>query len=405
MKYIDLNCLPGKGDLVCDFLLEPAPGVALEKAAEEIAAESSVGTWTEVHTQKPYMAKLAAKVFSIKGNRIRIAYPQALFEPGNIPQILSSVAGNVFGMKDARNLRLEDIDFPRDIVKSFKGPDLGMAEIRKLVKVRDRPLVGTIIKPKIGLHPVDHAKVAYEAWAGGMDLVKCDENLTDQGFNRFEENLRESYRMLEKAEKYTGEKKIYAPNVTAETMEMVKRARMVKDMGGDCVMVDIVTAGWAGLQTLRNADLGLIIHAHRAGHGMFTRGSHGMSMLVVAKIARLIGVSQIHTGTANVGKMESGEGETVAINRFLRSEWHGLRYVFPIASGGLHPGCVPKLVKVLGKDIIIQAGGGVHGLGTRIGAASMRQAVEAAVNGYALEDYARKHKELRMAIEKWGVVK
>lgn len=96
-------------------------------------------------------------------------------------------------------------------------------------------------------------------------------------------------------------------NVTAETNEMLRRAKYVRDQGGEYVMIDIITTGWAALQTLREQDLGLVIHAHRAGHAMFTENpKHGMSMLAIAKIARLIGVDQIHIG-AVVGKMIGGK--------------------------------------------------------------------------------------------------
>lgn len=392
------------GEIVCKFRVEPFK----REVFEAVAAESSIGTWTELGTMKPRIArKLKPRIFSInKGGRtIKIAYPLDLFEPGNIPQLLSSVAGNIFGMKKVSSLRLEDIVFPRFYMNSFKGPELGINEIRKLLKIRKRPLVGTIVKPKVGLNSKEHAIVAYEAWVGGLDLVKCDENLTNQKFNRFETNIRETLKILEKVEKETGEKKIYVPNVTGETKEMIRRAKMVKENGGNCVMVDIITTGWGALQTLRNEDLGLIIHAHRAGHAMFTRGEYGMSMLVIAKIARLVGVSQIHTGTQNIGKMESGEEGTKKINLFLKSKWFNIRSVFPIASGGLHAGSVPKLMELLGTDIVIQAGGGVHGLGTRVGAASMRQAVEAVMNGIPLKDFAKNHKELKLAIDRWGIIK
>ena len=87
-----------------------------------------------------------------------------------MPNILSSVAGNVFGLKALKNLRLLDIQMPKDLIKSFKGPMYGIAGIRKLLKVPERPLVGTIIKPKLGLKTKDHAQVAYEAWAEAATL-------------------------------------------------------------------------------------------------------------------------------------------------------------------------------------------------------------------------------------------
>jgi len=97
-----------------------------------------------------------------------------------MPNILSSVAGNVFGLRALKNLRLSDIHLPTKLVRSFKGPKYGVNGIRKLLKIQDRPLVGTIIKPKLGLNTKDHAEVAYEAWVGGCDIVKDDENLSSQ---------------------------------------------------------------------------------------------------------------------------------------------------------------------------------------------------------------------------------
>ncbi len=403
LKYIDSNYKPKKEELICAYNIEPYK-IGINEVANKVAGESSIDTWAYVTTlSKKIAKKLKPHVFFIdkKNKIIKIAYNSELFELGNMPQILSSIAGNIFGMKSVNKLKLLDIIFPKKIINSFKGPKYGIKEIRKLTKIKKRPLVGTIIKPKLGLSSSEHAKVAYEAWVGGLDLVKCDENLTNQKFNRFGTNIKKTLKMLRKAEKETGEKKIYVPNVTAETKEMIKRAKLVEENSGNCVMVDVITTGWAGLQTLRNENLNLLIHAHRAGHGMFTRGKHGMSMLSIAKIARLIGVSQIHTGTAGVGKMGGGE-ETKEINSFLRSRWYNTKPVFPIASGGLHAGMISKLIKLLGNDIIIQAGGGVHSLGTRVGAASMRQAVEATMKNVSLKEYAKTHKELGLAIKKWG---
>jgi ribulose-bisphosphate carboxylase large chain len=353
--------------------------------------------------------KLSPKIFSLNSSSgtVKIAYPLDLFEKGNIPQLLSSIAGNIFGMKEVENLKLLDVVFPVAYFKSFKGPRFGIEGIRKIMKIPKRPLVGTIVKPKLGLNSSEHAKVAFEAWIGGCDLVKCDENLTSQKFNKFETNLAKSLRLLDKAEKETGEKKMYVPNVTAETREMIKRVKLVKEAGGTCAMVDMITVGWSALQTLRENDFGLVIHAHRAGHAMFTRHNHGISMLAIAKMARLAGVSQLHIGTANVGKMESGSGEVEKISSFLKSNWHGIKSVFPIASGGLHAGSIPRLVEALGTDIIIQAGGGVsgHNLGVSAGATSLRQAVDAVLKGIPLEEYGKTHKELKSAIDKWGVIR
>jgi ribulose-bisphosphate carboxylase large chain len=372
---------------------------------------------------KPSVAKdLKPHVFEIdkKNKEIKVAYIDKLFELASVPQILSSIGGNIFGMKCLQALRLQDISLPESIVTSFKGPKFGIYGIRRMLNVQFRPLCGTIVKPKVGLNSKEHARVAYEAWLGGLDAVKDDENLTSQKFNRFEERIKETLKMKEKAEKETGENKVYFANVTAETREMLKRAEFVKESGGEYVMIDIITSGWSALQTLREADLGLAIHAHRAGHAMFTNNPRqGMSMLVVAKLARLIGVDNIHIG-AIVGKMKSPELETKNIGEeiedmfvseqkkenILRQEWFNIKPTFPVCSGGLHPGLVPALMDVMGKDIIIQCGGGVHGhpKGTQAGATALRQAIDAVMKREDILEYAKTHKELKLAIEKWGAI-
>jgi ribulose-bisphosphate carboxylase large chain len=402
VDFVDRSYKPKTTDVICDFYVEPE-GISLMAAAGGVAAESSIGTWTELTTTKPYVEKLAARVFSINGNNISVAYPIELFEPGNMPNILSSVAGNVFGLRALRNLRLNNIRLPRELVRSFRGPKYGITGIRGLLNVQDRPLVGTIIKPKLGLKTVDHAKVAYDAWAGGCDIVKDDENLSSQSFNPFDDRIVATLEMRDRAEDETGEKKVYMANITSETEEMLKRAQFVKDHGGKYIMIDILTCGFSALQTVREQDFGLVIHAHRAGHAAFTKNpKHGISMRVIAKTARIIGVDQLHVGTV-VGKMSETRQEVSENCEALKTELYGLKKVLPVASGGLHPGLVPALMRFFGKDFVIQAGGGIHGHteGTVSGAEAMRQAVDAILQGVSLKEYAATHKELRVALEIW----
>jgi len=408
MRYIDfvnLKYRPKDTDLICDFYVEPL-NQPLDVIAGGVAAESSVGTWTELTTEKPYIKEKAATVFDIQGNDIRIAYPVELFESGNMPNILSSVAGNVFGLEDVANLRLNDITFPMELISSFKGPQYGIQGVRELTGVHGRPLVGTIVKPKLGLVVRDHAKVAYDSWLGGCDVVKDDENLSSQKFNPFEERVIETIEKRDRAESETGEKKVYLINVTAEVELMKKRAQFVEDVGGRYMMIDILTTGWSSLQTMREAGFKLIIHAHRAGHAAFTRSHvHGINMVVLARVARLLGVDQLHVGTA-VGKMAETKEEVLANKEACVEPMGEIKPVLPVASGGLHPGMVPKLVEYFGNDTVIQAGGGIHGHpdGTVKGAKALRQAVDAAVAGITLEEYAKTHNELSKALTKWPVL-
>ncbi len=402
LDFVDLNLKPKDSDLICTFTLEPE-GVDLKEAAGAIAAESSIGTWTQLTTEKPYLLRLAAHVFALNGNTAKIAYPAELFEAGNMPNLLSSVAGNVFGLKALRNLRLLDIHLPVELAKSFDGPKYGVDGIRRLLKVKERPLVGTIIKPKLGLKPYDHAKVAYEAWAGGCDIVKDDENLSSQKFNEFEDRLHATLDARDRAQKETGEKKVYAINITAETETMLDRADMIIDHGGEYAMVDILTCGWSAMQTLRKQDLRLVIHAHRAGHAAFTKNHlHGIAMRSIVTIARAIGVDQLHVGTI-VGKMSETKAEVLENIDACKTEMYGLKPIMPVASGGLHPRLVQAVLETFGTDVVIQAGGGIHGHpeGTKVGALAMRHAVDAALKGIGLAEYAKTHIELRAALETW----
>jgi len=417
-EFVNLKYKKKPKDLVCLFKITPNK-ISLKEAANTVALESSVGTWTPVSSNRAYVNKLAAKVFSIKPKTklVKIAYPEELFEKNNAPNILSSIAGNVFGMKAVKGLRLEDIDFPKNLIKSFPGPRYGIKGIRKLLGIKSRPLVGTIIKPKLGLKTKDHAKTAYESWVGGCDIVKDDENLSSQAFNKFDRRIAKTLEMKDKAEQETGEKKAYLANVTAETKIMLKRADLVKSLGGNYVMHDILTAGFASLQTLRG-NTTLPIHAHRAMHGALTENpNHGMSMMVIADFARLCGVDTLHIGTG-IGKMRGGWKEIEEIREEmelqkiketatrLKEDWLKKKPVMAVCSGGIYPGHIPFLMKHYGNDIVIQAGGGVHGhpKGTIAGAKAMRQAVDISLKGLTLKQGTKllENKELKEALDFWG---
>ncbi len=378
----------------------------IKVAARAIAMEQSTGTWTKVSTATQEIhEKYGARVVEVdeEAKVAKIAFPVEDFslEIGGIPNILSIIAGNLFGLREVRAVKLLDVEFPREIVTFFQGPNFGIEGVRKLVGTSQtkRPHVGTIIKPKIGLPPERFAEVAYEAAMGGLDFIKDDETLANQDFCPLEERVSHTMEALDRAKEETGKTCLYAVNVTSE--DIVETAQLAVDNGANCLMIDVLTCGFPGLRAL-NRNFKLPIHVHRTMHGAITRmKNHGIAMLVFAKLVRLAGGDQLHVGCA-MGKMESENFKTNY--NALRSEWHGLKPVFPVCSGGVHPGYVEGNVKAGGTDIVIQAGGGVHGhpLGTRAGAKAMMQAVEAVMKGIPLEEYAKEHEELRLALEKWG---
>lgn len=415
--YINLKYKPDGDDLVVQYYLEPNR-ISLRKAATNVAGESSIDSWSDLKTLSPSVFKrLKPNVFYMnpKTNVVRIAYPQELFEEGNMPQILSSIAGNIFGIKLAKNLRLMDMSFPKRLAKSFPGPLYGIPGVRKMTRIKERFFVGTIIKPKLGLNHKQHAELAYKSWVNGLDVVKDDENLASMRFNGFYERVRETLKMKEKAEDKTGEKKLYMANVTAESKEMLRRAEHVKKQGGEFVMIDILTAGFGALQTLRESGLKLGIHAHRAMHGAFTRNPrHGIAMRALGEVVRMIGVDTLHIGT--FGKMEGRPKEILESEmeiesdiiketpRSLKENWWGKEPVLAVASGGMYPGLLERTFKAMGKEVLYQFGAGVHAHkhGTEAGARAVRQAAEALNRGISLRKAAKTQKELAVALHQWG---
>ncbi|MDD4467778.1 MAG: RuBisCO large subunit C-terminal-like domain-containing protein, partial [Candidatus ainarchaeum sp.] len=303
----------------------------------------------------------------------------------------------------------------------YKGPAFGVNGVRKIFNVTKRPLMLSVAKPKVGMTTEEHAKVGYDIWTGGLDLLKDDENLTNQKFNPFKKRVENTLKMREKAQKVTGEKKSYLINVSAPTVqEMIERANYVKKMGGEYVMIDVITSGWTATNSLREEckDLGLAIHAHRAMHASFTRSNnHGFSMNCVSKLSRLIGVDQLHIGTA-YGKLVSPKEEVLqcqneltqsktkqnVLEHCFEQDWGKIKPVFPVSSGGLHPGIVDKIFNLLGTNIMIQLGGGVHGhpKGSHAGAVAMRASIEAYLDKISVEEKAKNCPELKEALKTWG---
>jgi len=418
-EFVNLDYKPSKNDLIVLFYFEPAPGISVKEAVGRIASESSTGTWTTLYRLPNRMKKLMATAFEVNGNFVKVAYPLDLWELGNAPQLLSGIAGNIYGMKALKNLRLIDASFPLKYSGKFKGPNLGIEGLRKYFKVYDRPLTGAVPKPKIGFSASEHAKIGYETWMGGFDLVKDDENLTSTKFNRFEDRVKLMTKMRDKAEKETGVVKDALINITAETDVMKKRAKMLHDYGWKYAMIDVVVAGTSAVETMRETlgDYKMAIHAHRAMHAAFDKNpKHGMTMSFLAKMMRLIGVDQIHAGTA-VGKLVGTRHEVMDIadvlrlkkikeekHHLLKHDWGHIKPAFPVSSGGLHPGLVPDVMKIFGNDSILLVSGGIHGHphGTRAGAMATMQAIEATQEGISLEEKAKTSVELRQALEKWG---
>jgi len=380
----------------------------IEKAAEALAAEQSTGTWTGISTlDDDVFIKYGAKVTDISGDIVTIAFPEEDFsiEVGGIPQILSVIAGNLFGLESLQGVRLEDVTFTPGIMRKYKGPKFGAEGLRKILDRPEKPLVGTIVKPKIGLSPKETAKYVYEGGSGGLTNSKDDETLVDQTFCPIEDRTIAVAEALDKL-KEEGHLMVHAVNVSTNGEKIVELAEKVQSWGAKQIMVDVITCGFAAVQALaEDPAIKVPIHVHRTMHGAFTKDPlHGIAMLPITKLVRMCGGDALHIGTLGVGKMTGDvKGDHDNLDACLEESIH--KTVMPVCSGGVYPGMIGKMISASGMNVQIQAGGGVagHPEGVRKGAMGMCQAVDAAYLGIGVEEYARTHLELKIALEKWGM--
>ena len=411
-----------------------------EEACASVAAESSTGTWTKVYdgvgSGIPLATKKRALAFDLDHERFmfKVAYPADLFELDNISGLLAGIVGNIAGMKMVNAMRIFDIRFPKKMIEKFSGPKYGIDGIRKILNKKKGCLLCTVPKPKIGRTSKEQADLAWElfnAGDGSYDGIKDDENLTNLYFNKFDDRCKLVLKNLKRSEKITGKRKFYLCNITHSNLdEMTRRAKLIKKNGGIFMMIDVITTGFSAVDTLRRKNLGLAIHAHRAMHGFITRdnseGVHGygkllgfsISMIVLAKLFRLLGVDSLHGGSP-LAKMED-YGEAEYIRKVLQEkhlipdkripslgqEWYHIKPVWMTASGGLHPGDFEIVLDKLGEDIIIQCGGGVlgHPKGIKSGIIAAQQARDIYEKGINLKDFIHKENcsELASAIDNWG---
>ncbi|MFC1454491.1 RuBisCO large subunit C-terminal-like domain-containing protein [Candidatus Undinarchaeota archaeon] len=428
-SYIDLKYKPTQNDFV--VLLWTKSEMTLEKTAEAIAAESSIGSWTKLCTMNDRVWKhYRARVFKIKkvtknSGFIWVSYPVEHFDAKNVSQFQASVLGNLFGLKELKELYVFDISFPKKYQKYFKGPYAGLEGIRKMAGTQKskRPHIGTIVKPKVGLSAKEWSNVAYNSYVGGLDLVKDDENLVDQDFCKWKDRLHNTVKAIEKAGGETGQNHLYSSNVSDRYSRMVERIDYLNSMGlqkNILVMVDVFVMGMSALQDILELTrkYKFATHGHRAGYAAPNRGSYGINFQVYEKFYRMLGIDQLHIGTG-VGKME---GTPLVIKQYheisdqmkvkerlylgsLKMDYADhIKPMLAIASGGVNAGMIDALVRLHGKDVNIQAGAGVHGHpgGTVKGAMSMKQGAEAAMKGIPAKEYAKTHKELADALKTWG---
>lgn len=408
-----------------DYILETA--LPLDVAAATLAGEQSSGTFRAVPGETAALkARSAAQVIRIDDlgavpgpslpgaahpqgphrlARITLSWPLANTGP-SLPNILATVAGNLFELNCVSGLRLSDLRFPDELVAACPLPAFGVDGTRRLTAVTGRPLVGTIIKPSIGLTPQDTAEMVATLCNAGIDFIKDDELQADGDVCPFDDRVRAVMPVINAHAQRTGRKVMYAFNLTGEIDQMRHRHDLVLAQGGTCVMVSANSAGLTGMLALRR-HAQLPIHLHRNGWGYLSRHpALGFDYPAWSQLWRLAGADHMHVnGLRN--KFCEGDDSVMASARSLLSPLSGAYpgITMPVFSSGQTALQAFDTWQVLrSPDLIFAAGGGImaHPDGAAAGVRSLQDAWGAAMAGLTLDQAAKDSPALAAALRSYG---
>ncbi|MEQ8848940.1 ribulose-bisphosphate carboxylase large subunit family protein [Botrimarina sp.] len=408
--------------LKATYLIETS--ASLEDAAAQLAGEQSSGTFVAVPGETEELkARFAARVESVTaleslpdptlpGGRegktyqrgeVVISWALENFGP-NLSTIISTVQGNLYELKCFTGLKLIDLDFPPSLVDQFAGPRHGVEGTLRLAGAERGPLIGTIIKPSVGLSPADTAEVVRTLAEAGIDFVKDDELMANPPHSPFDERVDAVMRVLNDHADRTGKRVMYAFNTTDDLDAMLRHYDKIAESGNTCAMVSLNSVGVAGVKKLCEHGE-LTIHGHRNGWGMLTRHPLlGIEFPAYQKLWRLAGVDQLHVnGIAN--KFWEPDDSVVRSIGSCLAPMAGLQRVLPVVSSGQWGGqAFETWRRTHTTDLLYMAGGGVmaHPGGPAAGVTALRQAWAAAVEGKSLGDAAKEHAEFRQAVERFG---
>lgn len=323
----------------------------------------------------------------------------------SLPNLHSTVLGNLFELREFSGLRLLDLQLPPAFAQAYAGPQFGIQGTRDLLEVHGRPLIGTIIKPSVGLSPDATAALVQQLVDAGIDFIKDDELQANGPHNPLRERVDAVMPVLRAHAERTGRRVMYAFNITDELDAMKRHHDHVLQAGGNCVMVVVASVGLPALAWLRG-HCRLAIHGHRAGWGLYSRSPFvGMEYRAYQQFWRLAGVDHLHVnGLRN--KFSEPDDSVVrsaqaCVSPMFAPPARGCE-VMPVFSSAQTAAQVADTYRAVGSsDLIYCCGGGImaHPGGVPGGVASLREAWEAAMQGIDLDTYARSHPALAQAIE------
>ncbi|WP_341225512.1 ribulose-bisphosphate carboxylase large subunit family protein [uncultured Arcticibacterium sp.] len=398
----------------------------LKDAAHVLAGEQSSGTFVSVPGESDELkARFAARVEQIeelesasqpslpgdfgsnmtfKRAKITVSWSEENFGT-NVPALVSTLQGNLYELKQFTGLKLDSFNLPKSFTDKFKGPRFGIKGTKDLASVSsDRPMIGTIIKPSVGLTPeytADLVKVLAEA---GIDFVKDDELMTSTSNSPFEKRVETIQKAINAHQDKTGKRVMYAYNISGDIDQMQSQYEWIVKHGGSCAMISINSVGWAA--TKKISEMGeLSIHGHRNGYGMLNRHPLlGINFPAYSKIWRLAGVDQLHVNGIENKFWESDDSVVRSINSCLKP-FINEQGILPVVSSGQWGGQAFETYKrTQTTDLLYMAGGGImaHPSGPAGGVRALKQAWKGAVDGKTLQETAKDCKEFGESVQKFG---
>ena len=378
--------VPGE---TAELKIRAAARVEKLKMLEPVSEPSLLGSVPSVDQKKWWRANLT------------LSWPLDNLGP-SLPNLITTIAGNLFELQPLSGIRLKDLRLPSAFSTNYAGPKFGCEGTRKLMGIYERPLIGTIIKPSVGLSAKETGMLVSQLCAGGIDFIKDDELQANGPSCPFEDRVIEVMRAVNNAADKMGHKVMVAFNLTGEIDEMRRRHDFVHEQGGTCVMVNLMAAGMTGMIALGH-HTNLPIHAHRAGWGALTREPMlGWSYPAWSKLWRLAGADHMHVSGLDNKFTEPNESvieSARSLNDPLFS--HAPMSALPVFSSGQTVRQAAATLEAVGSsDLLVAAGGGIvaHPSGVAAGVKAMRQAYDAAMQKVDIAEYAEDHPELAAAL-------
>jgi 2,3-diketo-5-methylthiopentyl-1-phosphate enolase len=407
--------------VICTYYVGLPPFMDARELAHAAAVEQSTGTWTLVPGETPAVRRRhVAKVIGVyevpqyeysypkdlerRQYIMQVAYPWENFGQ-QIPMLLSTVIGNIslYG-----RIKCLDMKFPKSWLKGFKGPKFGMKGLRKLLKIKKRPLLNNMVKPCVYSSCQMGAELAYEAAAGGADIIKDDELLANPDFNTLEDRIPMFMEALDRASSEKGEKTIYTVNITDKLPRMFENAEKAIELGANGLMINFLAVGYSAFRHVSEnlaPKVPLLAHMDVTGAMTYSPIVGISTNIVIGKLPRICG-SDITVFPAPYGKAPVLKERFLNVAHDMIMPLHNIEQTAPMPSGGISQGHVEEVMDDLGPDIVIGTGAGIHAHpnGPRAGAIAFRQAIEAKMQGIPVSKYAKEegHEELKVAMAAWG---